>query len=81
VRWEHLTDVDANGKSATLPHLKGLKNGDIATSRIKQVCGDERACSGFGMCLVGVLICGLLCVFSWRAQAWLGQAWSATRPS
>jgi len=37
VRWEKLSDVDDNGKSATLPHLKGLKNGDIATSRIKQV--------------------------------------------
>lgn len=37
VRWERLADVDGEGKSATLPHLKGLKNGDIATSRIKQV--------------------------------------------
>lgn len=37
MRWERLTDVDENGKSATLPHLRGLKNGDIATSRIKQV--------------------------------------------
>ncbi|KAL4447262.1 hypothetical protein ABPG77_007295 [Micractinium sp. CCAP 211/92] len=37
VRWERLSDVDENGKSATLPHLRGLKNGDIATSRIKQV--------------------------------------------
>lgn len=37
VRWERLADVDSEGRSATLPHLKGLKNGDIATSRIKQV--------------------------------------------
>ena len=37
VRWEKLSDVDADGMSKTLPHLKGLKNGDIATSRIKQV--------------------------------------------
>ena len=36
VRWERITDVDAKGKSATLPHLRGLQNGDIATSRIKQ---------------------------------------------
>ena len=37
VRWNELTDVDAEGRSPTLPHLKGLKNGDIATSKIKQV--------------------------------------------
>jgi glutamate synthase (ferredoxin) len=37
VRWERLADVGADGKSATLPHLNGLRNGDIATSRIKQV--------------------------------------------
>eukprot|EP00887_Chlorella_sp_A99_P001969 scaffold18.g1969.t1 len=37
VRWERITDVDARGKSDTLPHLRGLRNGDIATSRIKQV--------------------------------------------
>jgi hypothetical protein len=36
VRWEHLSDVGEDGKSATFPHLKGLRNGDIATSRIKQ---------------------------------------------
>ena len=37
IRWEALGDVDPQGKSATLPHLKGLKNGDIASSAIKQV--------------------------------------------
>jgi len=37
VRWLKLSDVDENGHSPTLPHLKGLKNGDIATSKIKQV--------------------------------------------
>jgi glutamate synthase (ferredoxin) len=37
VRWETLSNVDAEGKSETLPHLNGLKNGDVATSRIKQV--------------------------------------------
>jgi glutamate synthase (ferredoxin) len=36
VRWSRLTDV-ADGRSAALPHLNGLENGDIATSRIKQV--------------------------------------------
>ena len=37
VRWEALTDVDGDGKAAALPHLRGLRNGDLATSRIKQV--------------------------------------------
>lgn len=37
VRWEKLNNVDAEGKSESLPHLNGLQNGDIATSRIKQV--------------------------------------------
>ena len=32
-----LKDVDEEGKSETAPYLKGLENGDIATSRIKQV--------------------------------------------
>ena len=37
VRWETMTDVDAEGRSSSLPHLRGLKSGDTATSRIKQV--------------------------------------------
>ncbi|PNH05786.1 Ferredoxin-dependent glutamate synthase 1, chloroplastic [Tetrabaena socialis] len=36
VRWELLADVDAAGRSEAVPHLKGLRNGDTATSRIKQ---------------------------------------------
>ncbi|KAG0487916.1 hypothetical protein HPP92_006727 [Vanilla planifolia] len=36
VRWSPLTDV-TDGYSPTLPHLKGLQNGDTATSAIKQV--------------------------------------------
>ncbi|CAM6094651.1 unnamed protein product [Calypogeia fissa] len=36
VRWRHLNDVQ-DGYSSTLPHLKGLQNGDTATSAIKQV--------------------------------------------
>eukprot|EP00200_Dunaliella_tertiolecta_P000313 CAMPEP_0202365904 /NCGR_PEP_ID=MMETSP1126-20121109/16736_1 /ASSEMBLY_ACC=CAM_ASM_000457 /TAXON_ID=3047 /ORGANISM="Dunaliella tertiolecta, Strain CCMP1320" /LENGTH=1645 /DNA_ID=CAMNT_0048960861 /DNA_START=31 /DNA_END=4971 /DNA_ORIENTATION=+ len=36
-RWLQLTDVDENGLSPSVPYLKGLRNGDIATSRIKQV--------------------------------------------
>lgn len=36
VRWRHLSDV-SDGYSPTLPHLKGLQNGDTATSAIKQV--------------------------------------------
>ncbi|MBV8886476.1 MAG: glutamate synthase large subunit, partial [Chroococcidiopsidaceae cyanobacterium CP_BM_RX_35] len=37
VRYKMLTDVDAHGHSATMPHLKGLRNGDTAASAIKQV--------------------------------------------
>ncbi|KAG2493454.1 hypothetical protein HYH03_008271 [Edaphochlamys debaryana] len=36
-RWEHLADVDGEGRSAAVPHLRGLRNGDTATSKIKQV--------------------------------------------
>ena len=39
-RWENLADVDAEGKSPTFPHLKGLQEGDVASSRIKQVLCD-----------------------------------------
>lgn len=38
VRWKHLDDV-VDGFSPLLPHLKGLENGDHASSAIKQVCG------------------------------------------
>ncbi len=37
VRFKVLDDVDPEGNSPTLPHLKGLKNGDTASSAIKQV--------------------------------------------
>ncbi|HEY9872677.1 MAG TPA: glutamate synthase-related protein, partial [Candidatus Obscuribacterales bacterium] len=37
IRFKVLDDVDENGYSATLPHLKGLRNGDTASSAIKQV--------------------------------------------
>ncbi len=37
VRFKVLDDVDAAGNSPTLPHLKGLQNGDTASSAIKQV--------------------------------------------
>ncbi|KAL8258587.1 hypothetical protein R6Q59_026540 [Mikania micrantha] len=36
IRWTPLADV-VDGYSPTLPHLKGLQNGDTATSAIKQV--------------------------------------------
>lgn len=36
VRWKHLEDV-VDGLSPLLPHLRGLKNGDHASSAIKQV--------------------------------------------
>ncbi|MDZ8184852.1 MAG: glutamate synthase large subunit [Nostoc sp. ChiSLP02] len=37
VRYTILNDVDESGHSPTLPHLKGLRNGDRAYSAIKQV--------------------------------------------
>lgn len=37
IRFKVLDDVDENGLSSTLPHLKGLKNGDTASSAIKQI--------------------------------------------
>ncbi|NCJ08551.1 glutamate synthase subunit alpha [Synechococcales cyanobacterium C] len=37
VRYRVLNDVDAQGQSTLLPHLKGLRNGDTANSAIKQV--------------------------------------------
>ena len=37
VRFKILDDVDGEGFSETLPHLKGLENGDTASSAIKQV--------------------------------------------
>ena len=37
VRFKVLSDVDGDGQSPTFPHLQGLKNGDTASSAIKQV--------------------------------------------
>ncbi|MBD2251414.1 glutamate synthase-related protein [Nostoc parmelioides] len=37
VRYKVLDDVDSLGHSPTLPHLRGLRNGDTASSAIKQV--------------------------------------------
>jgi glutamate synthase (ferredoxin) len=37
VRFKILDDVDGSGLSATLPHLRGLRNGDTASSAIKQI--------------------------------------------
>lgn len=37
VRFKVLADVDEAGNSPTFPHLRGLKNGDTASSAIKQV--------------------------------------------
>ncbi|MDP6323927.1 MAG: glutamate synthase-related protein, partial [Acidimicrobiales bacterium] len=36
-RFKILEDVDANNLSATLPSIKGLRNGDTACSAIKQI--------------------------------------------
>jgi glutamate synthase (ferredoxin) len=37
VRYNILRDVDTAGKSPTLPHLNGLRNGDTAASAIRQI--------------------------------------------
>ena len=37
VRYKVLDDVDEAGHSAVLPHLNGLRNGDTASSAIKQI--------------------------------------------
>uniref|UniRef100_A0A7S2DXM1 glutamate synthase (ferredoxin) n=1 Tax=Haptolina brevifila TaxID=156173 RepID=A0A7S2DXM1_9EUKA len=37
IRWTPVSDADEEGKSETFPHLKGLQNGDLARSKIKQV--------------------------------------------
>ncbi|UBF29669.1 glutamate synthase subunit alpha [Kovacikia minuta CCNUW1] len=37
IRFQVLSDVDETGHSPQLPHLKGLRNGDTASSAIKQV--------------------------------------------
>jgi len=37
IRFRVLNDVDETGHSLLFPHLKGLKNGDTASSAIKQV--------------------------------------------
>ena len=37
IRYTVLDDVNDEGHSLTLPHLKGLRNGDTASSSIKQV--------------------------------------------
>jgi glutamate synthase (ferredoxin) len=36
-RFHPLSDVDGQGRSATLPTIKGLRNGDTACSAIKQI--------------------------------------------
>lgn len=36
-RYTEITDADSDGLSKTFSHLKGLKNGDTASSAIKQV--------------------------------------------
>ena len=37
LRFKPFSDVDEEGKSASFPHLKGLRNGDLATSKVKQI--------------------------------------------
>eukprot|EP00951_Prasinocladus_malaysianus_P033591 scaffold333450_cov38-Prasinocladus_malaysianus.AAC.1 len=37
IRWEVVSDATDDGKSELFPYLSGMKNGDVCTSRIKQV--------------------------------------------
>jgi len=37
LRFKPFSDVDGDGKSISFPHLKGLRNGDLATSKVKQI--------------------------------------------
>ncbi len=37
IRFKVMNDVDDQGQSQSMPHLKGLRNGDTASSAIKQV--------------------------------------------
>lgn len=37
LRFKVLNDVDETGRSSLFPHLKGLRNGDTASSAIKQI--------------------------------------------
>jgi glutamate synthase (ferredoxin) len=37
IRWQTIDDVDEEGKSTSFPHLKGLRDGDLARSKVKQV--------------------------------------------
>jgi glutamate synthase (ferredoxin) len=48
-RWKPLSDVDEFGHSPTFPHLKGVQNGDIAISKIKQVRCHAVPCGRIGM--------------------------------
>jgi len=36
-RWTEISDADVEGNSEAFPHLKGLQQGDLALSKIKQV--------------------------------------------
>ena len=36
-RWVPVSDADGEGGSESFPHLKGLRNGDLALSKVKQV--------------------------------------------
>ena len=36
-RWVAVSDADEDGASPSFPHLKGLRNGDLALSKVKQV--------------------------------------------
>ena len=46
MRWDVVRDADEAGVSATFPYLRGLRNGDIATSRIKQARPRLRGAAG-----------------------------------
>lgn len=76
VRWLKLDDIDGDGTSKALPHLKGLQEGDTATSRIKQV---RRCCSNVCLTLVWISS-GSTCDRPRRVADSTGNAGPTRRP-
>ena len=59
--------MDAEGNSPTFPHLRGLKEGDVASSRIKQVSlrwlwtDAPRSTQDAGLPLLMLAVCACRC--------------------
>jgi len=81
IRWSPLTDV-VDGYSPTLPHLKGLQNGDTATSAIKQVTkqslSQERLVLShvlYAYCLTDDKALAVISVYAFRVQLFAMSLW------